>query len=717
MPDQPQPQIIYQLAEPEDNSTSGTNVHLWDYVQIVLQRLPLALLVGASVVVIALLYTLTRTPRYTSTAQLLVEPGQVNLTDMKGAMDPMSAAMSKREYMQTQAQLITSRPVMEAVIEKLDLLSNEGFASSKDPASKLKNMIKVVSVRNTQLIDVSIERENPKEAQRILNAVLTAYMADIRARRLGVSEEGLEELRKKADILRAKLALATDALQTFMVENDMVSFEKTQNVILDRLRDLSKQLTSLQPRRMALQAGVEAADAAMANGKSITSLPDVINAPIVKELKLELSKLSNEYSQLVERLGENHPKLQSISTQIQSLQTKLALESNSIVSSMRTQYEQTLAEEKLLQEAIKEQERQVYRFNRLTTQYDVIKRTKDSIEGPYTTITRRIEEIDINRIGGQGENVFIVARASLPKIRSWPSKAKNMLIALVLAGGLAVGLCFFLDYMDTTVKGDVDVRRILNSKVLAAIPDISAKGEGEGKTDLVVLEHPRSHTAEAFRTMRTGLAFSTPGERISAVVISSSLPSEGKSLAAINLATAEAQASKRTLLIDADMRKPRLHRVFASETTAGLSSLLTDSELKPQDVIQNTQIENMDFLPCGPIPRNPAELLESQRFQDMLVELKASYDFIVFDSPPGFSLVDSMVIGQYTDGLILVVRSFVTPKAAAQQFVNRLEEANVRLLGVALNNVDTPRGGYYYGGYYYGGKKYGKYYREEDVTA
>ena len=285
----------------------------------------------------------------------------------------------------------------------------------------------------------------------------------------------------------------------------------------------------------------------------------------------------------------------------------------------------------------------------------------------------------------------------------------------MLAGGLAVGICFFLDYMDTTIKGDADVRRLLQSKVLAAIPDVHQKGEDASVPDLIVFERPRSLTAEAFRSLRTALAFSIPGEHISTVVISSALPSEGKSLTAVNLAIAQAQANKRTLLVDADMRKPRLHRVFNSTATEGLSNLLSDTTCKLEDVAHKTQIENLDFLPCGPIPRNPAELLEADAFRTRLDAMHERYDFIIFDSPPGFSLVDSLIIGKYTDGLILVSRSFTTPKAAVQQFAMRLAEADVRLLGVALNNVDLPHGGRYYG--YYGGKRYEKYYREEDTAS
>ncbi len=715
---QQQPQIIYQLAEPEDSGSMGHEVHLWDYVQIVLQRLPLALLVGASVMVIAILYTWTRTPRYTSTARLLVEPSQINLTDMKGAIDPVVASAGKREHMQTQAELLTSRPVLESVIDKLNLMSVEGFADAKDPVSKLQDQISVTPVRNTYLIDVSLEREDPKQARSIVDATISAFMAETRHRKLGVSEEGLAELKLKGESLRSRLAVATEALQSFMVENGMASFERSQNVVLDRLRDLSKELTVIQPQRMALQARVEAADNAMANGESITDLPDTIAAPVIKELKLQLIKLGNEYSQLVERLGENHPNLQALSTQIQSLQTKTVLEANAILTSMRTEFQQALARERLLESAIEEQQEKVYRFNRLASEYDVLRQAREALLGPYTTISRRIEEIDINRIGGQGESIFVVSKATLPVLKSWPSKKKNLLVAFVLAGGLAVGLCFFLDYMDTTVKGEVDVRRVLDSKVLAGIPDIREKGEGGGKSDLVVLDNPRSHTAEAFRALRTALTFSLPGENIRSVVVSSALPSEGKSLAAINLAIAQAQTNKRTILIDADMRKPRLHHVFGNSNQYGLSGLLSGKESKPlADLVVKTPVENMDFLPCGPIPRNPAELLEGKAFEQLIETLHHDYDFIVIDSPPGFSLVDSLVLAKHTDGLILVVRSFVTPKAAAEQFANRLSEADARLLGVVMNNVDTPRGAYYYGygGYYYGGRsKYGKYYRQED---
>ncbi len=703
---------LFDADDHDSTSSDGMRVHLWDYVQVVLQRLPLVMGLFLGIVLITALYTFTRTPRFTATSQLLVETSQVDLTDLKDTSDSSVTGSSRREFMQTQVRLILSRPVLEKVFTELKLGEDKDFSSARDPIAKLGKKISVIPVRNTFIIDVAIEREDPRQAADIVNAVVSAFMDEGHRRRLGVSEDGLSELRQKADALRLKLNQATESLQQFMVENDMVSFEKTQNVIVSRLRELSSKLTELQPECMALQASVDAAEAAMAAGTPVTSLPDVVAAPVIKEMKLELSRRQNEYSQLLERLGDNHPKLQALEAETQALETRLALESQAILSSIHTRYKQAQIEETLVAEAIAKQEKEVYRFNRLSTQYDALKRAERSIEGPYNTIVRRIEEIDINRIGGQGEQIFVVARATPPLTKSWPKKGKHLLTAMVLGMGMAVVLAFFLEYMDTTVKGDIDVRRLLGSKVLCAVPNVQMN-PAEG--DMVVINNPKSHAAEAFRSMRTALAFSIPGEHIRSIVVSSALPSEGKSLVAANIAISHAQADRKTLIVDADMRKPRLHRVFGTPSDNGVASLLTadqpadfDLSAELDAVVSKTNVANLDMLPCGPIPDNPAELLESDRFAAFLAAARKRYDFVVIDSPPGFSLVDPLVIAKQVDGLVLVVRSFVTPKAAAQQFTTRLSEADARLLGVVLNNVDTPKAVGYYG--YYGHGKYTEYY-------
>ena len=327
-------------------------VHLWDYVQIVLQRLPLVLCVLLASMVLAAVYTWTRTPRFTASARLLVQPGQIDLTDMKGAYDPVSAGLNQRDFMQTQVKLITSQPVIATVLEKANLISDPQFSESSDPIRELTAQISVEPLRNTYLIDISTERQSARQSQRIVNELMDAFMAQDQKRRMGISEKGLQELEAKAESLRGKLDAASQKLRDFMVDNKMVSLEKTQNVIIDRLRDISRHLTAAEPVRMAMEARVEAANQAMEKGQTVDSLPDVMKSPVVKDLKLEMAKLEREYSQLLQRLGENHPQLQAISTQIESLQTKLGLEASSILAALNNEYEQARKEEELLRQAL-----------------------------------------------------------------------------------------------------------------------------------------------------------------------------------------------------------------------------------------------------------------------------------------------------------------------------------------------------------------------------
>ena len=694
----------------EQNESLFPEVHLWDYVQIVVQRLPLAILVFSIVVGLALIYSLTRADRYTASARLLVDPSSINVTDFKNAIDPSMSTIGKREFMQTQAMLVTSRPVLEKVIADLNLLASPDVESAKNPVKRLSELITVTPVRNTHLITVSAEREDAAQASAIVNSVVGAYLAANRARRLGVSDEGLEQLNEKSDLLRDRLEAATSELQQFMTANDMVSYEKTQSVVMDRLRSLNTTLSNLQPRRMGVESWVTSAQASIAAGNSITSLPNINDAPVIKELKLDLANLQHEYSQLLHRLGEKHPQLLAISTQLDSVQVRMAMEAQEIMVSQQGLLTQLTAEEALLNEAIDAQEKVVRDFNILADQMAVLKQNRDSIEGPYNRIITRVEEISINKIGAQGENIFIDTPAVKPVTKSWPSHGKNLLIAIILGGGLAVGLCFFLDYMDTTIKSDNDVRRYLGSAVIGGIPGVTSKKELKGgQVDTIANHNPTSHAAEAFRSLRTSLTFARPNKRIEVLVVSSTMPAEGKSMTAINLAITNAASSRRTLLIDADMRKPRLHNVFSTSSEHGLSSYLTEKKVTLPEVVSPTEIESLDFMKCGPLPRNPAELLDSSRFTEMLTEARQAYDMVVIDSPPGFALVDPLIIARQADGLLLVVRSFVTPKEIAGQLSQRLRDAGADLLGICLNNVDVPRGGHGYGNYRY---QYGKYYKK-----
>ncbi len=697
----------------EWNNEEGTGLHLWDYVAVVRQRLPVAAGVFLLVVAATVLYAWTRTPRYTATSRLLIENKGVNLTSMQDAFDPGRSALTQRDLIQTQVQLIKSTPVMEAVLQQGFLAQSKDFRESKDPVRQLAELIQVTPARSGFVLDVSVERESPTEAARIVNAVVSSYLAENRRRRMGVSDEGIAELKKKAEELRVRLNESTTALHAFMATNRMVSFEDAQNIVVDRLKGLNQNLMKAEPLRMQAEAHYRTAEAAMKAGQA-ESIPGVQASTLINGLKTDLARLEQQYSEMRARLGDMHPQLQSTIAQMDAIRTKLAMESTYVVDALRGRYEQALNEEKMLREELRKQEEAVLQFNELAAKYNLFRQSRDSIQEAYSTIIRRIDELNVSQLSGQGDSVFVVSRAEVPQEKSWPSRSRMLLMGIFFGGLLAIGVCFFLDYMDTTIKGESDVRTLLNSSVIGGVPSAEAEAGDAAFDDLFAVNKPRSHFAEAFRSARTALAFSMVDKPLRSVVVTSTMPVEGKTLTAVNLAIAHAQAGKRTLLIDADLRKPRVHAVFNGRSDVGLSNLLAADNLESERAIVQTGIANLFYMSSGPVPPNPVELLDSERFGRRLEEWLKKYEMIVFDAPPMLNLADALVIGKHMDGAVLVVRTFVTNKYAAQQVARQIAASKIKLLGVLLNNVDMPSGAAY-SSYYY--SRYGGYYGDRPETA
>jgi len=697
----------------EWNNEEGTGLHLWDYVAVVRQRLPVAAGVFLLVVAATVLYAWTRTPRYTATSRLLIENKGVNLTSMQDAFDPGRSALTQRDLIQTQVQLIKSTPVMEAVLQQGFLAQSKDFRESKDPVRQLAELIQVTPARSGFVLDVSVERESPTEAARIVNAVVSSYLAENRRRRMGVSDEGIAELKKKAEELRVRLNESTTALHAFMATNRMVSFEDAQNIVVDRLKGLNQNLMKAEPLRMQAEAHYRTAEAAMKAGQA-ESIPGVQASTLINGLKTDLARLEQQYSEMRARLGDMHPQLQSTIAQMDAIRTKLAMESTYVVDALRGRYEQALNEEKMLREELRKQEEAVLQFNELAAKYNLFRQSRDSIQEAYSTIIRRIDELNVSQLSGQGDSVFVVSRAEVPQEKSWPSRSRMLLMGIFFGGLLAIGVCFFLDYMDTTIKGESDVRTLLNSSVIGGVPSAEAEAGDAAFDDLFAVNKPRSHFAEAFRSARTALAFSMVDKPLRSVVVTSTMPAEGKTLTAVNLAIAHAQAGKRTLLIGADLRKPRVHAVFNGRSDVGLSNLLAADNLESERAIVQTGIANLFYMSSGPVPPNPVELLDSERFGRRLEEWLKKYEMIVFDAPPMLNLADALVIGKHMDGAVLVVRTFVTNKYAAQQVARQIAASKIKLLGVLLNNVDMPSGAAY-SSYYY--SRYGGYYGDRPETA
>ena len=710
---QPQPVQAYPAPLSVDfaaaTAAGDTNsLSFWNILAIIRQRIHIALAIFVLVTAATVAYTWTRVPKYTATARLLIETRGINLTDISDAFDPARGNIAQRDVMQTQVQLITSTPVLKRVLAQGIFDDDPGITEAKDPVAKLAKLVKAVPASSGYILDVSITYPDPQKATKAVNAVVDAYRLENRARRSNVSDDGIIELRKKSEDLRVRLNAEIAALQAFMASNNMVTFEDAQSIVVDRLQGINKNILATEPKRINAETQYRTAQAALENNDPLESIPGFLESSIVSAMKIELAKLRRQESDLAATYGDNNSSLKSVRTQIATLEQQLRDEAGRIVAGLRGRFEQAQNEVSILQEELAAQEQEVLRFRELATQYQLLSQTRDSLQENYNALIRRIEELDTSNLSSQGDSVFIVSRAEVPGMPSWPNRKKLLALGIFFGILLGIGVCFLLDYLDTTIKGDTDVQTYIRRPLLGSVPSESSRtSDGETADDFYALAHPHSTFAEAFRTIRTCLSFSVTDHPVRALVVSSTGPAEGKSLCALNLGIAYAQTNKRTLIIDADLRKPRLSKLFPDAPAIGLSDLLAgDSEFTFEQVVSPSQVPNLFVLTSGTIPPNPVALLESPRFAKLLASLCAAYDLVIFDAPPCFNMVDALVIAKQTDGLVFVTRSFASNKFATQQTIRQLETANVNVLGAILNDVDVQKSHYYY---YYSSKYYHHY--------
>ncbi len=672
-----------------DAAAAEPEFHLWDYIAVVLKRLPLAAAVFGGVVLLGLLYTLTRTPTYRAVTRILINPTAVDLTRAEGAVE--LGAPTGADFIPTQVKLVTSAPVLDRVLERLNLREDAPFADARDPRRMLAERITVAQVRGTRLLDISATASDPKRAAAIANMTVTCYMESAREKRIGVSKEGLVQLNNRAEVLRLKMVEASAQVQQFLTTNNITSFASAQRLVEDRMRGINENLWRAEPARMALKAQVAAADDALRAGRAIDTLPSVMSNPIVSGLLIELAKLGASAAEMQFRLGENHPQLKNIDVQRDALKTQVGLLSMSILESLRLAHQQSEEEGRLLREAMHEQESEIERFNRLATDYEILNQNKLAASEALSRIKQRITDIDNSMISGQGDNVTREFEAQPPVDKFSPRHARNLVMTAALAFFLAVGTCFFLDYMDTSVRTEAELQRLFSAPCLGSIPPISKARNSVTNLDLIASTDPRHPVAESFRLLRSSLMQAGGGKLPRSLAVTSAMPGEGKSLTAINLALAHATAGRKVLLVDADLRKPRLHTSFSLKRTPGLSDLLSGSTALADfsQCVQSTQFDGLDLLPAGASPRQPAELLDSTNFRELSRLLCSAYDLVLFDTPPSVQLVDAILIARQTDGALVVVRMMSTPRGAARFLAENLRASGANVIGITANNADV----------------------------
>lgn len=696
-------------------------LHLRDYWKIILKYRWFVLSFFIIVVTIGIVWTFMQRPIYRATATIWIEKEAPKIVSFQ---DVLAVDTSTNDYYQTQYQILESQTIARKVIFKLKLFNNPEFVSTDGiPVETPKNhdevnigivnsflsKLKVEPVRNSRIVKINYETFTPELSALIANTISDVYIEQSLETKTGVSQDAVLWLQKKIEELRQKVEASEMKVQKYKEENQIISIEEKETITAQRLNELNQQLMDAQVKRVEAETRYMSLKKLSKEPEMIQSTQEVIGNSFIQSLKAQEVALEKQYAEMSEKYGPKHPQLVRLRSQLDEIKYRINLEVKKIVNSIKTEYEVAKAREETIRNAFEEMKREAQDYNKKSIEYGVLKRQAESDRQMYEILLKRLNEASIGE-DIQAVNVRVVDRAVVPKFPVKPKKFLNIVLSILIGLGLGVGLAFFFEYLDNTFRTPDDVEDALSIPFLGIVPDIKLKeGETESEKDLIVQKRGRSTSAEAFRSIRTNLLLSSADHKPAVILITSPGPYEGKSLISINLALIIAQTSERVLLIDGDMRKPRIYNVFGLSDSKGLSTLLTGhSDIK--EVVFESDVPNLYILPSGPRPPNPAELLGSTKMSEILTELRKRFEYIIIDSPPLIAVTDSAVLSKTVDGVVMVLKAGQTTKELAKRASKNLREINAKIIGAILNNVDFERDRYYYYPYYY---KYYKHYSGE----
>lgn len=656
--------------------------------------------------------------------------------------DSYSNYWANREYYETQHKVITSRAVSQRVVEKLGLSSDPAFLGldkvpdekvraeamkKADAVGRLQGKIKVDPVKDSRVTFIKIEDSDANRAALLANEVAEAYIQENLASKLKVTETASQWLEERRDSLEQQAKTSELALYNFKRSEQVLStsLDSQLNMVTSRLTSTNAALTEVQLRIAGLKARMEAirttqASAEAGDGRWAEALPAAMGNEFVTNAKRKLSDQNLKCAELRDRYLEGHPKLSECLELSRAIEKDLARELKTIIIAAETELKEATAKEKNLVAMLASTKGEAFEVNKKQIEYDQLKREADNNQRLYDTVFKRLKDIELSGLL-RVSNVRILdaARPQLSPIR--PNVTNNILVAIIvgLLGGF--GLALLLEFLDSSVTSQQEIEERLKLAFLGFIPSIPDEEVAAGATgppgpmrDLHVFKHPKSNVAEACRAVRTNLLFMTPDDPFKTMVVTSSGPQEGKSTTVISLGIAMAQSGSKVILLDTDMRRPRLHKAFGVSNEVGVSSLVV-GEGKLEDAIKSTEVPNLFVLPCGPIPPNPAELLHTQAFKDLLGKLEGKYDKVLLDSPPIGAVADAVVLGTQVDGVLMVLKAGITHREVAKRAVRALNDVKARTFGAVLNDINLEKSKY--GDYYYAYRQYGYYYGEKKEGA
>jgi capsular exopolysaccharide synthesis family protein len=724
-----------------DLNSVSEEVHLSHYWNVIYKRWKVALSILLVVLLGTFLASYFSKPLYKSTIQIQIErenPNQITIEDLFGIQ------ASDQEFLQTQYILLKSRGLAVRVIDDLKLLSDPEFyppgidGKSNKEIDEIRNAmtpaiiggINIEPVKGTSLVEISFIASSPRLAAKIAEGVGDSYMGLTVENKLDTVRQAKDVLFKQVAQVKGDLDVLRGQLQRYGESKDIVSVSDPNNIVAQRLLKLNQDVTSAQNERRQKQSDYDSL---------LRSSPEAVagDDELVKSLTAQESNLQRDYNQKLSTFKPEHPQMQGLKQQIdktrQARQAALLDAYNKRREAAKNGIVAAAGRENEMSGAFDAAKREMQVQNVSVAKYVDIRGEIDSKEQLLQQLTRKQSDTEVGAIlrGSTTSNVHWVDHAEVPKGRFNVTMKKNLQSAFPLGVLLGLASIFFLEYMDRSIKTPEELERVTRFASLGVIPAASSLGRGYGYRyygshsklravesepaepargiDLLPHVDSRSPISEAYRAFRTSLLLASANSP-KVIVITSTFAREGKTTTAVNLATVLAQMGKPVLLLDADLRRPRLQKVFKGKMNLGLVNYLA-TNIPLEDVIQETEVPHLSVVLSGPTPPNPSELLASDRMKHLIHEVRSKFAYVIFDSPPVMAVTDSIVLAASADGVVLCVHGGQTPRDIVQRAAERLRQSNIPVLGAILNNLDLQQYGYTFK------KSYYDYYDSETGTS
>jgi succinoglycan biosynthesis transport protein ExoP len=735
---------------PAPGFSPDTDVHILDRIAVLYRyrRIAFAVFVLTSAAMMIQGYSTIQ--YYRAQGQLLIENERT--TAVPGLAGPNAEFYEDPEpYFQTQYKILKGRDLTRRVIKRIKLNQVPEFnGTAKPPSTPLTllsdlrtrfvslpaassapqgapkvdgtpdesalvgafiSRVSVDPVRGSRLVLVSFDSTDPSVAAMATNGLLDEYVEQNLEVKLQSSQNMLDWLDKELANQQKKVEESERALAEYRDKQNALSLDDKQNIVLSRLNALNDAVTRAKMERVQKETQYSQIKPLMRGGvdgpASPDQLPIVVQSAQMQQLKGKLAELQQQKVQLSSKYGEKHPQILNVNLQLTDTQRQLDLETAKALQSIKNDYDTAVLNERTLAQNLEAAKDDAQDLSRKSVGYNVMEREAKSNRQVYESLLQREKELRVSS-NSRANNVRIVDRAEVPKTPLAPTGRRTWFTSLAVGFALAIAVAFGLDYMNDTIKTPEDVTRRLKLPFLGLVP--SVRGD---RHPVLASSHVPHDFGEAFRSLRTSLVSRFPDNGTKILAVTSAQPLEGKTTTACNIAMALAYGGSRVLLIDADMRRPGLHRPLRLTNERGLSQVLI-GQARVRDVIQRTVDPNLLAITAGATPPNPSELLASERMKTLISNLShGPFDWIVIDTPPVLAVTDAVILAPLVSGVTFVVGAEMTRRRLAERALETIMAAPPKSAAIVLNRVDFARNKYYYSRYY--GHQYKNYYAEAAV--